>query len=125
MSSTALTNIEKWTRAISPPSTPVPSNSRGVSNNQPQLTWLSGTPSLSTITSNTTTRSARSTSTTTTTSSSSSKKWGFFAGAAAAVAVGAAGIYINREKIASTFSNAYDQMEFVSTLIDFDGCDKR
>ncbi|CAO3627376.1 unnamed protein product [Cunninghamella blakesleeana] len=124
MSTTALSHVEKFTRALSPPSTPEPSsNSRGVSNNLPQLTWLSGTPSLSTT--STTRSTTRSTTTSSSSSSSSSFKWGLFATGAAAIGAAAVGAYMNRDKIAATFSDAYDQMEFVSTLADFNGCNKR
>lgn len=57
-------------------------------------------------------------------SSSSFSKWGLLAGAVGVAAVGAAA-YLAKDHIAAGVTNIFDHLEFVSTLMDFNGCYER
>ncbi|KAI8097304.1 uncharacterized protein BX664DRAFT_326077 [Halteromyces radiatus] len=108
LSSAALSQVDKYSRYIPSSLLSSSNNSRSTSSSSPlSLTW----DTTSSIT--------------TSQSSSSTKKWGLFAGAVGAVGVAAVGAYLTRDKIASTVSDAYDQLEFVSALMDRNGCHKR
>ncbi|KAI8149305.1 hypothetical protein BJV82DRAFT_587449 [Fennellomyces sp. T-0311] len=58
------------------------------------------------------------------TKKSSGSSWGLLAGVVGVAAVGAAA-YIAREKIQATMTDAFDHLEFVSTLMDLEGCWER
>lgn len=55
---------------------------------------------------------------------STSSSWGLLAGAVGLAAVGAAA-YFARDKISAGITNVFDHLEFVSTLMDLDGCWER
>ncbi|KAI9260698.1 hypothetical protein BDA99DRAFT_538291 [Phascolomyces articulosus] len=54
----------------------------------------------------------------------SSSKWGLLAGVVGVAAAGAAA-YMAREKITASVTDAFDHLEFVSTLMDLNGCWER
>ncbi|ORX55732.1 hypothetical protein DM01DRAFT_1335124 [Hesseltinella vesiculosa] len=58
-------------------------------------------------------------------SMTSGQRWGMLAGAVGALGAAAVGAYIARDQISSALSDAYGQVEFVSTLMDTEGLKER
>ncbi|ORY96259.1 hypothetical protein BCR43DRAFT_491374 [Syncephalastrum racemosum] len=114
VSTTALSHAEVLTRNINRfwpnNSTAASATARSVAAEPKQIGWTGSGASSSTVTPTTTKKS--------------SFGWGMLAGVAGVAAAGAVA-YMAKDKISSSVTDVYDHLEFVSTLMDFEGCRER
>lgn len=108
VSTTALSHAEVLTRNINrfwPNNSTVAATTRSAASEPKQIGWTNAASGSSTT-------------------KKSSFGWGMLAGVAGVAAAGAVA-YMAKDKITSSVTDVYDHLEFVSTLMDFEGCRER